>query len=228
MSKTRINIPDSPSRINMKKGFFITLEGSDGSGKSVQAFLLIKKLKKLGFGAVHTREPGGTVVAEALRKILLAPKNKIFPLAELLLYEASRAQHTDEIIRPAIDSGKVVICERYTDASVAYQGFGRNIDKKIIFNLNEIATSGLVPDLTIFFDIGIEKGLARALLRGKDRLENEDLQFHRRVRKGYLWLTKKFSKRITVVKANDSVENIAKKISDIVLTRIGNAKQTRN
>lgn len=204
----------------MKRGFFITLEGSDGSGKSVQAFLLIKMLKKLGFNAVHTREPGGTVVAEALRKILLAPKNKIFPLAELLLYEASRAQHTEEIIRPAIDSGKVIICERYADASVAYQGFGRNIDKKIIFKLNEIATAGLVPDLTILFDIDIKKGLDRAFLRGKDRLENENLQFHRRVRNGYRWLAKKFPKRIRTVKANDTVENISKKISDIVLSRM--------
>ncbi|MBN1384906.1 MAG: dTMP kinase [Elusimicrobia bacterium] len=204
----------------MKKGVFITLEGSDGSGKSVQAGLLIKNLKKLGFNVVHTREPGGTAVAEVLRKILLAPKNKIFPLTELLLYEASRAQHTEEIIRPALNSGKIIICERYSDASVAYQGFGRNMDKNIIFRLNEIATSGLNPDLTIFFDMDIKKGLGRARRRGKDRLENEDFEFHKRVRKGYLWLNKKFSKRIKVIKANDTIENIAKKIFDIVLIKI--------
>ncbi|MDD5687798.1 MAG: dTMP kinase [Elusimicrobia bacterium] len=203
-----------------KRGFFITFEGSDGCGKSTQSVLVTKKLKELGFDVLHTREPGGTTIAEALRKILLDPKNKIFPLTELLLYEACRAQHTEELIIPALNSGKIVICERYTDATVAYQGFGRNIDKKIIFQLNKIATLDLKPDLTIFFDVDVKKGLSRAASRGKDRLENEDLVFHKKVRDGYMWLVKKFPKRIKVVKANDTIENISEKVMDIVMTKV--------
>lgn len=205
----------------MKKGFFITFEGSDGCGKTTQSVLLVQKLKELGLNIVRTREPGGTIIAEVLRKILLDPKNKISALAELLLYEACRAQHTEELIIPALNSGKVVICERYTDASIAYQGFGRGIDKKIIFQLNDIATSKLKPDLTVFFDVNVKKGLSRTELRGKDRLENENFAFHKRVRDGYLWLIKKFPKRIKMVKADDTIENISKRILNIVVSRIG-------
>ena len=135
----------------VKKSFFITFEGSDGCGKTTQSVLLIKKLKNMGYDVVHTREPGGTVVAEALRKILLNPKSKISPLTELLLYESCRAQHTEEIIIPALKLEKIVICERYADATVAYQGFGRGLDIKMVMNLNKIATNNLVPDLTVYF-----------------------------------------------------------------------------
>ena len=205
---------------NWKKGFFITFEGADGCGKTTQSVLLVQKLKELGFNVIGTREPGGTIVAEAVRKILLAPRNKIFSITEILLYEAARAQHTKELIFPALKSGRIVVCERYTDATVAYQGFGRGIDKKTIFQLNKIATVGLKPDLTIFFNLNLKKGLARAGLRGKDRLENEDFSFHKRVRKGYLWLTRKFPKRIKIVKTNDTIENISKTILKIVISRI--------
>ena len=205
----------------MKKGFFLTFEGSDGCGKSTQAGLLIKKLKKLGFNVVHTREPGGTIVAEAVRKILLDPKSKISPIAELFLYEACRAQHTEEIISPALKAGKAVICERYTDATIAYQGFGRNIDKKIIFQLNGIATANLNPDLTIFFDVDVKKGLSRTDKRGKkDRLEKESVPFYQKVRNGYLWLAKRYPERIKVIKADDTIDNIAGEIFEIVAERL--------
>lgn len=204
----------------MKKSFFITFEGSDGCGKTTQSVLLIKKLKNMGYDVVHTREPGGTVVAEVLRKILLNPESKISPLTELLLYESCRAQHTEEIITPALQSGKIVICERYADATVAYQGFGRGLDIKMIMNLNKIATNNLVPDLTVYFDSDIRKGLARAQLRGKDRLEKENLLFHKRVRDGYIWLVKKFPKRFIKIDANASVKKISKGILNIVVKKI--------
>jgi len=204
----------------MKKNFFITFEGSDGCGKTTQSVLLIKKLKNMGYDVVHTREPGGTVVAEALRKILLSPESKITALTELLLYESCRAQHTKEIIIPAIKSGKIVICERYADATVAYQGFGRGLDIKMIMVLNKIATNNLVPDLTVYFDSDIRKGLARVRLRGKDRLEKENLLFHKRVRDGYIWLVKKFPKRFIKIDADASIKKISKCIFDIVMKKI--------
>ncbi|MEW6555953.1 MAG: dTMP kinase [Elusimicrobiota bacterium] len=203
----------------MRKGFFITLEGPDGCGKTTQSKLLIKKLEKLGFDIVHTREPGGTLFSETIRKILLNPKNRICPLAELLFYEACRAQHTKELILPAIKSGKIVICERYADASVAYQGFGRGLDIETIMQLNKIATDGCEPDLTIYFDADIKKGLARAQKRGKDRLENENYLFHKKVRNGYRWLAKKFTNRIKEINASDTIENIATKVFDIVIKK---------
>jgi dTMP kinase len=204
----------------VKKSFFITFEGSDGCGKTTQSVLLIKKLKNMGYDVVHTREPGGTVVAEVLRKILLNPESKISPLTELLLYESCRAQHTEEIIVPALKSGKIVICERYADATVAYQGFGRGLDIKMIMNLNKIATNNLVPDLTVYFDSDIQKGLARAKLRGKDRLEKENLLFHKRVRDGYIWLVKKFPKRFIKIDADISIKKISKCIFNIVAKKI--------
>jgi dTMP kinase len=204
----------------MKKGHFITFEGSDGCGKTTQTTLLVKKLKENGFEVVHTREPGGTMLAEAVRRILLHPESRIAPVTELLLYEACRYQHTDELILPSLKAGKFVICERYTDATVAYQGFGRGIDKKIISQLNSIATSGTVPDLTVFFDSDINEGLSRAHSRGKDRLENEDIQFHHRVRDGYLWLAKKYPRRIKIIKSFDSsIEEISERVFKIVAAR---------
>jgi len=204
----------------MKNGFFITFEGSDGCGKSTQSLLLVKKLKQNSFDVVRTREPGGTVVAETLRKILLDPKSRISPLAELFLYEAGRAQHTEEIVLPALRKGRVVICERYADATVAYQGFGRGLDIKMIMNLNKMATEGLDPDLTVYLDEDVRVGLARAGKRGKDRLEKENLLFHKRVRGGYIWLTKKFPKRFVRIDANGSIQEISKRIFDAVIAKI--------
>lgn len=231
----------------MKKRFFITLEGPDGCGKTTQSILLAAYFRKKGFDVVHTREPGGTSFAENLRRILLDPKHKILPMAELLLYEASRAQHTDEIIRPALGKGKVVICERYTDATCAYQGYGRKIDLCAIEQLNKIATSGLLPDLTILLDIPVSEGLKRA--RGErslgrrrekregedrrksarqtdgkwengDRLEQENSAFHNRVRKGYFALAKKEPERIKIVYADGTIKQIHKRICEEVTKRL--------
>lgn len=168
------------------KGLFIVFEGPDKSGKSTQARRLVDSLRARGRDVVHTREPGGTGVAEGIRKVLLDPALTIAPLAELFLYEASRAQHTSEKIRPALEEGKIVVCERFTMSTDAYQGEARGLGLKKTSTLNKIATGGLRPQLTILLDIPVEEFEARDLQRELDRLESESAAFRAKVRKGYL------------------------------------------
>jgi len=172
----------------MTKGKFIVLEGPDRCGKSTQAKLLLNALIANGKEAVLTREPGGTPTAEEIRQIVLEPKLNVLPMAELLLYEASRAQHTQEKIIPALEQGKIVICERYTLSTCAYQGYGRGIDLSIIHTLNKIATLGLVPDLTLVFLMSDKYFTQRGEYLYSDRLEQEDLSFRKKMRQGYLEL----------------------------------------
>ncbi|MGM0441218.1 MAG: dTMP kinase [Elusimicrobiota bacterium] len=174
------------------RGKFITLEGPEGAGKSTQARMLSNYLKENGYPAVWTREPGGVSIAEQLREMLLNPDSKIYPRAELLIYAAGRAQHTEELINPALESNKYVICERYIHASLAYQGYGRKLDLGLIRKLNSISTGGVKPDITFIFDIEAAKGLQRTKDSGSelDRLESENIKFHKRVREGYLKLSK--------------------------------------
>ncbi len=166
------------------KGRFIVLEGPDKSGKSTQAELLVKRLKRLKIPVVHTREPGGTTFAESIRRILLDPRHRVDPVAELLLYEAARAQHTAHKLRPALEAGQTVLCERYTLATLAYQGYARKIPLKLVRQLNAIATGGLKPDLTIVLDIP-ESEFGSRHRAHHDRLEQENSAFRRRVREGY-------------------------------------------
>ena len=168
------------------RGLFIVLEGPDKSGKSTQARLLADTLKGRGHEVLHTREPGGTAVAESVRRVLLDASLRIDPLAELFLYEASRAQHTNEMIRPALMAGKVVISERFTMSTDAYQGVARGLGLKTTTALNHIATGGLKPDLTILLDIPAEEFDSRDQARELDRLEREGAQFRIKVRAGYL------------------------------------------
>jgi dTMP kinase len=147
------------------KGFFITVEGCEGCGKSTQSRLLKKYLENKGFKVVLTREPGGSTVAEQVRNILLNPKLKIAPLCELMLYESARVQHIEDIVKPNLAKGCVVICDRFTDSTIAYQGYGRKIDIKTIEKLNNIATLGINPDLTIYLDIDPKIGIVRAKQR---------------------------------------------------------------
>lgn len=168
------------------KGLFIVLEGPDKSGKSTQARLLADTLKGRGHEVLHTREPGGTSVAEGVRKVLLDPALTIDPLAELFLYEASRAQHTNEKILPALKAGKVVISERFTMSTDAYQGVARGLGLATTTVLNNIATSGLKPDITILLDIPVAEFDTRDQGRELDRLERENAEFRLKVRKGYL------------------------------------------
>lgn len=209
---------------NMKKGCFITLEGPEGSGKSTQAKLLYEYLIKDGYKAIHTREPGGTGVSEAIRKLLLSPEFKIHPIAELLLYEASRCQHIYDVILPNLRKGHIIVCERYSDATVAYQGYGRGIDLKIIHTLNKIATSNLKPDITIYLDIPSHIGLDRAKKKidylSGDRMENESLKFHNKVREGYLKLARTNPRRIKVIEVQPDLNITHAKILKTVLPLI--------
>ena len=170
----------------MKRGLFIVFEGPDKSGKSTQARLLADTLRGRGHAVLHTREPGGTSVAEGVRKVLLDPALTIDPLAELFLYEASRAQHTNEKIIPALKAGQVVISERFTMSTDAYQGAARGLGLDPATTLNRIATSGLKPDLTILLDIPGAEFDSRDQGRELDRLERENAEFRLKVRNGYL------------------------------------------
>lgn len=205
-------------------GTFITLEGIEGSGKSTQAARLRDHLAAGGFDVVLTREPGGSPIAEQIRGILLDPSNKkMVALAELFLYEASRTQHVAEIIRPALEAGKCVICDRFFDASTAYQGNARGLDMATVEGLNLLATGGIKPDLTIVLDLPADAGLRR-LGRSLDRLESESLSFHERVREGYLKIAASERERIKVVDASGSIDDISLRITQVVDTWLASRK----
>lgn len=205
----------------MKNGLFITFEGIDGCGKSTQSKLLYDYFVRNGYRVVYTREPGGTKLAESLRKILLDPKNKITPLAELLLYESSRSEHVSRIILPALKAKKIVVCDRFSDATIAYQGYGRGLGLNMIDSLNRFASCGVSPDLTILLDIPAKEGLKRAkALKGTDRMEKEKISFYEKVRKGYLSLAKEFPERIKVVKTAGTIEETHSMILRIVKEKI--------
>ena len=192
---------------NIKKGIFITFEGPEGCGKSTHAHLLYGFLKKRSYDCLLTREPGGTDAGEAIRRILLHSDGvKISDLTELFLFEAARSQIVGEIIRPNLAKKKIVICDRYGDATVSYQGYGGGIDIKSIGVLNRVATGGLVPDITILLDIDTVTGLKRAKSKGVDRMEKKEFSYHARVRAGYLALAKRYPKRIKVIKVNKEIE----------------------
>ena len=187
------------------KGKFIVFEGPDRGGKSTQALLLVKFLKRLGHKVVSTREPGGDEVAEKIRKILLDPKNKVSPMTELMLYEASRAQHTQNVIIPALESGASVVCERYTLSTCAYQGYGRGIDMDVINKLNDIATLNVKPDLNLVFLMSDKYFMQRGENLPSDRLEQEAESFRLKMRQGYTELAQKVP-NTTIIDADKPVE----------------------
>jgi dTMP kinase len=209
---------------NEKKNLFITFEGGEGSGKTTHSLLLKEYLGERGYEVLLTREPGGTVLAEDVRSILLNPDSNIVPLSELFLYEAARAQHVEEFVSPALKTGKTVICDRFTDATIAYQGYGRKLDLQLIDSLNSTASFGLTPALTIYLDISTSGGfvnrskkLNREIYGGSgDRIERESLQFHERVREGYLSQAEKYPERIKIVKTQETVEKTKVLIREIV------------
>ena len=187
------------------KGKFIVFEGIDGSGKTTQMSLLAEDLRSRGYLVLETREPGGTRVGESIREILLNPEyGELVPRAEALLYAAARAQHVAQVILPALTEGKIVLCDRFLDSSLAYQGFGRGIEVGLLERINEPATDGLVPDLTIILDFSIESGMDRINQSGRDvdRIEREAGEFHRKVRSGYLELAARDPCRYRVIDAN--------------------------
>ncbi|WP_428897196.1 dTMP kinase [Parelusimicrobium proximum] len=197
------------------KGKFIVFEGPDRGGKSTQANLLRQHLQEQGYDVILTREPGGTAVAEGVRKLLLDPDNNISPRAELMLYEASRAQHTDEKIIPALEEGKIVISERYTMSSLAYQGYGRGLDLGMIDTLNNIATSGLVPDLTLVFLMSDKYFKERGEYLFSDRIELEADSFREKMREGYKKLAGVYP-NAQLINADRSVEEIKTEVAELV------------
>jgi len=197
-------------------GPFITFEGGEGCGKSTQSRLLLKKLEQQNIPAVLTHEPGGTALGNELRKALKRKRgSSISPQAELFLVAASRAQLVAEVIRPALEEGRVVICDRFTYSTLVYQGYGRGLEVSFVEMVNNIATQNLKPDLTILLDISPEQGLARKRSL-RDRFELEDLSFHRRVREGYLRMVAAESERWLVIDASLPKAKIAEIIWDRV------------
>lgn len=206
------------------KGLFISIEGADGSGKSTQIEKLKSYLENHNYEFVFTREPGGTVISESIRDIIL---NKDFmemsDMTEALLYAASRAQHVEQYIKPLLDEGKIVICDRFVDSSVVYQGHARGLGIDNVEQINKYATGGLEPDITILLDIDAEEGLKRKKdQRELDRLELQKLDFHKKTCEGYRKLAELHSDRIKVINASESVENIHREIINTIEHIINN------
>lgn len=203
---------------------FITFEGPEGSGKSTQIRLLGDTLRQAGFTVVATREPGGTTIGDQIRAVLHDIANTAMaPTAELLLYSASRAQLVEEIVRPALAEGNVVLCDRFADSSMAYQGYGRGLDREVLNNLTAIATGGLVPDLTLLLDLEVTHGLARRREEGEEmnRLDLEALTFHERVRHGYHSLAMAEPSRWVTIDADQHVALVAADIKRAVFDCLG-------
>ena len=199
----------------MKNGLFITFEGADGCGKTTQIRLLDEYLRNNGYNTLLTREPGSKGLGEKLREILLNYDGEVSSTCESFLFLADRAQHVDCIIKPAIKEGKIVLCDRHTDSTVAYQGYGRGLDIEQIQSLNNIATGGLKPDLTIVFDVDIETSMQRVGSE-KDRMESAGIEFFNRVRNGYLDIAKKEPERVKVINSSDTIENIHKQVLELI------------
>jgi len=212
----------------MRKGLFITLEGPDGCGKSTQAVLLSEHLKKGGHQVVLTREPGGTPLAEEIRRVILTPDKEVLdPLAETLLYTAARVQHVTTVIRPALEAGKIVLCERFIDSTLAYQGYGLGRDLELIRKLNQMAVGSLQPDLTVLFDLEVLLCSERVLQRnlGKqslsDRIEARGSGFQEKVRQGFLELAKN-EPRFSIIEVTEkSIAKIQRELLKVVESKLG-------
>ena len=209
----------------MSKGFLVSLEGPEGAGKTSVLEALIPILEDSGVEVLTTREPGGVLIGEKIREVILDPSHtEMDPKTELLLYIASRRQHLVEKVLPALAAGKLVIMDRFIDSSVAYQGFGRGLDIDAIDWLNEFATDGLKPDLTLYFDIEVEEGLARIAAnsdREINRLDMEGLDLHRKVRQGYLSLLEKEANRIVKIDASLPLDQVIANTQQLLFDRMG-------
>ena len=202
----------------MEKGLFITFEGTDGCGKTTQIEMLKDYFEKQGRTVLLTREPGAKGLGTKLREILLNYDGEVSPVCESFLFLADRAQHVDTIIKPAVAKGEIVLCDRHTDSTVAYQGYGRELDIEQIKMLNNIATSGLKPDLTFIFDIDIDTAQKR-VGKNKDRMESAGIEFFKRVRNGYLEIAKQEPERVKVLDGSKSIETIHNELLEILQTK---------
>jgi dTMP kinase len=212
---------------NLSNGYFITLEGIEGSGKTSQASYMIDLFTSLSLPFISTREPGGTPIAGEIRKILVESHDEqLDGLTELFLYNAARIQHLKELIRPALAQGKIVVCDRYVDATIAYQAYGRGLPLDQVVQINQWATESLMPDLTLLFDCDPKLGLKRSWDRlhhessNEDRFESESLDFHTRVREGYLEIAETNPKRFVVIDARQSPAEVSDAIHTILTERL--------
>ena len=210
------------------KGLFITFEGPDGSGKTTVATEICKRLSDLGYEVVHTREPGGIAISEDIRNIILDPKNTMMDAkTEALLYAASRRQHLVEKVFPAMKAGKIVICERFLDSSLAYQGYGRQLGFDEVLSINLFAIDNTYPDMTIYLDVDEQVGLDRLSGREfKDRLDQESIDFHHRVSEGYREVLRRFKDRITVIDASKTKEEVIDASLKEILKKIDDQRVT--
>jgi len=202
---------------------FITFEGGEGSGKTTVIENLYKELNSNGYNIIKTREPGGSIISEQIRKVILDVDNtKMDYRTEALLYAASRRQHLSEIIIPALNKNIIVICDRYLDSSLAYQGYARGLGIKEVYKINQYATEGILPDITFYIDVDPQEGLKRIKdsNRDVDRLDLENFDFHQLVRKGYLEVAAMFPERIKIINGHQTVNEISNQIKDIIKTKL--------
>lgn len=200
----------------MKKGLFITFEGADGSGKTTQINKIKTFLEAKGYDVVVTREPGALELGQKIRNILLHTKEVVADRCEIFLFVADRAQHIETFIKPAINQGTIVLCDRHTDSTIAYQGYGRGQDIEMLKQLNEIAVNGLKPDLTLLFDVSTEVAQERVGSE-KDRMESAGIEFHKKVRNGYLELQKQEPDRIKLINANNFIDNVYEDTKQVII-----------
>jgi dTMP kinase len=208
----------------MDKGIFISLEGPEGAGKTTIITMLMNELEQLGYQVTQTREPGGIEIAEKIRNVILDKSHTAMdPRTEALLYAAARRQHLVEKVNPALESGKIVLCDRFIDSSLAYQGHARGLGMDDVYSINKFAIGDRMPDLTIYFDIDPVIGLNRINQhdnREVNRLDLEDIQFHYKVREGYELLLKKFPDRMKKIDAADPIEVVCSKAKDLILSSL--------
>jgi dTMP kinase len=211
-------------KTSIKRALFITFEGGEGSGKSLQARALYRKLNRLSIPAILIHEPGSTPLGEKLSRLLKQRRNTVIsPESELLLFNAARAELVNEIVLPSLKNGQIVVCDRYTDSTLAYQGYGRGLKLAIVQAANDLATGKLKPELTLLLDIPVREGLERKRRSDNDRFESEEIAFHERVRKGYLSIACKEPQRFMIIDARQDKRTISQKIwkrvSDMLSTQ---------
>jgi dTMP kinase len=208
---------------------FVTFEGPDGSGKTTQAKMLVEFLQARGAPVIYTREPGGTEISEQIREVILSTRNKSMRSeTEVLLFSAARAQIVDQVIRPALAEGKIVVCDRYYDSTLAYQGYGLGLDLDALRAITKFATRGLVPNLTFYIDVPAEIGLARRHQGETNRLDHKDAEYHTRVRNGYLELAKAEPHRFVIIDGTGSIEQVQAKIQARMLKELKTRRRTND
>lgn len=206
----------------MKKGLFITFEGCEGSGKTTVSKYLYNRLKDEGYDVIYSREPGGVDIAEQIRAVILNVNNTAMdPRTEALLYAASRRQHLAEVVLPALNEGKIVLCDRFVDSSLVYQGYARGIGIDKVWELNQFAIDDCMPDMTLYYDVDVEIGLARVRSRGElNRLDSENVEFHKSVRHAYQLIAEKYPERIVTVDSNQCLQTVEEESYRLLKNRI--------